>query len=253
MLTDIQWERPTTIRDLAAADRGLSVVEDDAGRVDDHAAGLCALLPLAPGDRVGIWGPAVHASDAVTAAGALPIVLEPADPGAVARAGGCAGCASGRRRLALGDAVLDHFLVPAHAAGDEGWLSAEAARVVRPAGWLVVAMRGHAGRSRRVWPWHHGPDGRRADCDGGACACSAWHASGFRITARYGYARDVHGRWSLVSIDRPDAVTYYLQALRAEAPRWRWLHARLAAALVNAGRPDRLFDTVVVVGQRCAE
>ncbi len=251
MLTDIQRERPT-LRELAGPARDRLAVGAVAAPDDDAAGGLCALLPLASGDRVGIWGTAPHASDAVTVSGALPIVLEPVDPRMATQPGACSGCASGRRRLALGDAVLDHFLVPAHAPADEGWLSGEAARVVRPGGWMVVAMRGHAGRSRRGWLAARRP-ARTVDCESGACACRAWQDSGFRITGRHGYARDVHGRWSLVSLDRPDAVAYYLRALHAPAPRWRWLHTRLASAILNAGRPDWLFDTVVVVGQRCAD
>jgi hypothetical protein len=228
-------------------------------------------VPLVAGQRVAILGDSARASEAVTARGALPIMVLP--PGARWPAGmqngrnGSAPAAADLRettaelrevddeepeRLPLANAGVDHVLIPAFDPRYGTRLSGELLRVLKPGGSAVVGVR--AGLD---WPWR-GPRPAVPLADEGSPSTRRAHLAGvvrwleagrFKVTARYAVYGEGAGAGLLIPLDHPGAVQHFFDHLWVPPAAWQGLVRRCAAMLIAAGRHQWLFKQFLVVAQ----
>lgn len=221
-------------------------------------------LPLVAGQRVAILGDSARASEAVTARGALPIMVLP--PGTRwpagmqnGRSGSAPAVAELREaeggepeRLLLTSGGVDHVLVPAFDQRYGARLSSELVRVLKPGGCAVVGVR--AGLD---WPWR-GPRPAEPEADDAASATRRAHmaaavrwleAGRFKVTARYAVYGEAAGATRLIPLDHPGAIQHFFDHLWVPPTTWQGLLRRCAAMLIAAGRHQWLFKQFLVVAE----
>ncbi len=238
-------------------------------------AELVEPVALLAGQRVAILGESPRASEAVTARGAVPIILLP--PGTAwsegvqnGEAGG--GPAQGKGHhdgngasnghygvepradtlpptaapLALAPAAVDHVLIPACGPRLDDRLPLELYRVLRPGGHVVVGVAARP-------PWRRARSAPGGPAGARLAAVVRWLEAGrLAIVARYAIYLDATAGRGLVPLDHPGAVRHFVEHLWTPPARWSGLARRGAALLLTTGRHDWLFERFLVVAERPA-
>ena len=220
------------------------------------AAEWWLLLPLCSGQRVLILGHAIQTAAALSERNVAPIVILPADDAADAPRRDAALIETDRlnapqQALPLAASSVDHVLIPELAPARAAWMLAEAARVLRPGGWLLVSARHARGLRRpRAWLARLGRNG------GGRMGLSlgkvlrALGEAGMKTSMRYG-VHDDRGRLPyLVPLDYQNALRYYFQQVFVPRSRLESALQRSARLLAALELQSSLFPRVVVVAHR---
>lgn len=178
---------------------------------------LTLLVPLVPGARVGLAGASPGLRFDLEARGAEPVELDPRQP------------------FPLPAADLDHLFVPDLAGADPQLVAAESARVLRPAGRVVIGLRA----GFRGWR----PVGRLE---------RALLAAGFATTHPYGAYPSLPDALVLASLDGGAPTRLFLGAMLVPWSTKAMWARRAVPALVWLGLQARLYPSAVVVAGRAA-
>jgi hypothetical protein len=144
-------------------------------------------------------------------------------------------------------ASIDHVIIPLPPDARLLWWLDEAARILKPGGWLLLGVH-NAMRLQRLRFW-------KRDRSRGVSLmwfnCQKLFArKGFQIANGYGVHDDLQRPQHLVPLERPAITPYFFEHVIAPASRVGRLAQYVAALLTNLRLHSVLYTDIIIVASR---